>query len=102
MAYRSSKLGAAVGWKFNHQPGMCTSDGTLTDWPTLPWPTDLEQAQIVSDYEAYLVTNQAKDDALQVYLDSTGGKVAKAIIGVLVDKGVCTVAEVRAKYRSLV
>ena len=100
MAYRNSKLAMALGWKFNHQPGMTTSDGSLTGFPGA-WPTDAEQAQIVSDFETYVGSSQAKDDELQVFLESAGGKVVKAMALVLIDKGVCTLAEIRAKYRSL-
>ena len=101
MAYRSHQLAPALGWKFPGLQGVTTSDHYLNGWPTLPWPTDAEQAQYVSDYQSYLASNQAKDDDLQTFLDSAGGKVVKAIALVLVDKGVCTLAEIRAKYRSL-
>ena len=100
MAYQSKFLASAIGWKFNHQPGMTTSDGCLTSFPGV-WPTEAEQAQIVTDYQTYVVSNQAKDDDLQAFLDSTGGKVVKAIALVLIEKGMCTLAEIRAKYRSL-
>lgn len=101
MAYQHPRLAVALGWKSNHQPGMCTSDGALTAWPTKPWPTEAEQAQIVAEYEAYLSSPLAKDDDLQRFLDSTGGKVARTIVGVLIDKGVCTMAEIQTKYRGI-
>lgn len=101
MAYRHPQLANALGWKFNHQHGIRTSDGWLTDWPTQPWPTEVELAQYVAEYETYLASAQSKDDELQTFLDSVGGKVAKAIAGVLIDKGICTMAELKAKYRSL-
>ena len=42
-----------------------------------------------------------KDVALQTFLDSTGGKVVKAIALVGIDKGLWTLAELKTKYRSL-
>ena len=103
MSYQDKRLGFALGWKYNHAPGIHTSNGSITEWPQIlgARPTDGEQAQCVADYEAYLASAQAKDDTLQQFLDSTGGKVAKTIAGVLIDKGICTMAELRAKYRSL-
>lgn len=103
MAYQHYKLAVALGWKYSHAPGICTSDGWLTAWPDAlgPMPDDLALAQCVTDYSAYMLSNQCKDDELQCYLDSIGGKVAKAITGVLIDKGVCTMTELKQKYRSL-
>ena len=101
MAYQSRKLALALAWKYKDLAGITTADGTLNGWPTMPWPTDAEQAQVVAEYEAYVASTQCKDDELQVFLDSAGGKVVKAIALVLIDKGVCTLAELRAKYRSL-
>jgi hypothetical protein len=42
-----------------------------------------------------------RDAALQSFLDSPGGSVVKAIVTALVKKGVVTLAEIRAEYRSL-
>lgn len=46
-------------------------------------------------------TNAERDTELQSFLDSPGGKAVKAIALVLIDKGVCTLADLRTKYRSL-
>lgn len=43
----------------------------------------------------------SKDTELQDFLDSAGGKVAKALATVLIQKGVCTLAELRTIYRGL-
>lgn len=100
MAYQHPRLAVALGWKFNHQQGMCTSDGALTAWPEKVWPTDDEQAQMVAEYETYVASAQAQHDVLQRALDSPSGQVVKALLGVLVDKGICTIADIQAKYRS--
>lgn len=42
-----------------------------------------------------------KDAALQEFLESAGGKAFKAMLLVGVDKGHWTLAELRAKYRTL-
>lgn len=103
MMYRHPLLGYAIGWKFNHQPGMSTVDGGLTQWPASlgAWPSDVQQAQWVSEYEAYLASAQCQDDALQAFLDSHGGKAVKALALVGMEKGLWTLAELKAKYRSL-
>ena len=103
MAYEHSRLAAAIGRKFNHEPGMSTSNGCLTQWPAIlgTWPTDAQLAQWVAEYEAYLASAQCKDDELQVFLESIDGKVSKALAGMLIDKGICTMMELKQKYRSL-
>ena len=101
MSYRHPKLGMAIGWKWNHQPGMSTSDGYLAGWPMEPWPTDQDLAQWMAEYEAYLLSNQCKDDELQTFLDSKPGKAVKALALVMIENGACTLAELKTKYRSL-
>ena len=101
MSYQHRKLGIALGWKWNQQPGMSTEDGSLSGWPTEPWPTDQELAQWVGEYETYLVSTQYQDDELQAYLDSLAGKVVKTIATVLIDKGLCTMNDLKQTYRSL-
>lgn len=49
-------LGAALGWKYDNTPGICTVDGVLTAWPDAlgPAPDEAAQAAIVAEYEDYL------------------------------------------------
>ena len=103
MAYQHPDLCFALAWKHNFAQGIVVSGGSLSEWPAALGvvPTDVEQAQAVADYAAYRASAQAKDDTLQQFLDSAGGKVAKTLAGVLIDKGICTMAELKAKYRSL-
>ena len=28
-----TNISGVIGWKFNHQPGMCTKDGIITEFP---------------------------------------------------------------------
>lgn len=46
-------------------------------------------------------TSAEKDGDLQAFLDSTGGKVVKAVVTVLIQKGVCTLADIRSVYRNV-
>ena len=103
MAYQYRRLGAVLGWKFNDEPGLTTADGWLTGWPdTLgPSPTDAQLAQWVTEYETYLASAQCKDDELMRFLATNGGKAVKAVALIGVDKGLWTLADLKAKYRSL-
>lgn len=93
-----------IGWKFNHQPGMAckTIDGVVTvvEFPG-GIPTQAEQDAWTAEYLAYKGSVAEKDDDLQAFLDSTAGKVMKSLFLVGVDKGLWTLADVRAKYRGL-
>ena len=103
MSYRASNLGSALGWKHNHVSGIGTVDGELTEWPLSlgTWPTEAQQAQWVGEYEAYQASTQYQDDELMKWLGSNSGKKVKAIALLGVDKGLWTLAELKAKYRSL-
>lgn len=60
-------IGEAMGWKYDHKPGIETKDNKLTKWPiTLGTkPTKQEVDVIVSEYETY----KQKADALTVTED---------------------------------
>lgn len=50
-----SNLGEALGWKYNHEPGICTSDGVITEWPQAalgPEPDSDAQQTIMAEYNA--------------------------------------------------
>ena len=51
-------LGAALGWKYDNAPGICTVDGVLTKWPEALGlePGETEQATIVAEYEDLLAS----------------------------------------------
>lgn len=101
MAFSHPLLAPALSWKHNDLPGMSTAGGELIGWPMEPWPTDTQLSQWVSEYLTYLTSPQAKDDELQKFLDSTGGKAIKTIALIGIDKGLWTLADLRTKYRSL-
>ena len=52
-----SNIGAVIGWKFDHQSGMCTSDGVITAFPN-GIPTQADQDTWTAEYEAHLATTE--------------------------------------------
>lgn len=56
-----SNIGAVIGWKFNHQSGMSTSDGIITAFPN-GIPTQAEQDKWTAEYEAHLTATQYQRD----------------------------------------
>lgn len=64
MSYQHPILGEALGWKYNHVPGICTRGGELTSWPIVELgvaPDDTAQALAVSQYEAFLAAAQSRE-----------------------------------------
>jgi hypothetical protein len=49
----SNQIGAAIGWKFNHQEGMDTVGGKITKFPG-GIPSDEDQAKWLKEYEDHL------------------------------------------------
>ena len=49
-----SNIGAVIGWKFNHQAGMATVDGVITEFPG-GIPSQSDQDTWTVEYEAYKV-----------------------------------------------
>lgn len=50
-----SNLALALGWKFNHEPGIRTDDGILTQWPESalgPEPDSAALQTIMGEYNA--------------------------------------------------
>jgi len=48
-------ISAVIGWKFNHQSGMTTNGGVITEFPGgIPSATD--QATWTTEYESYLAS----------------------------------------------
>jgi len=46
-------IGTVIGWKFNHQAGMATVDGVITEFPN-GIPSQADQDLWTQEYEAYL------------------------------------------------
>ena len=45
-----------IGWKHNHQAGMCTEEGVITDFPG-GIPSQADQDTWTTEYEAYVAAN---------------------------------------------
>ena len=50
-----SNIGEVIGWKHNHQAGMCTADGVITEFPG-GIPSAEDQATWTTQYESYLAS----------------------------------------------
>ena len=53
-------IGIVIGWKFNHQEGMCTRDGVITKFPN-GIPSQADQDKWTKEYEDYVLANAYKD-----------------------------------------
>ena len=53
-------LGAALGWKYNHKPGIRTKGDKIIGWPKSlgTKPAKAEQAIIIAEYKTYLTASQ--------------------------------------------
>ena len=51
-----SNIAEVIGWKHNHQAGMSTADGVITEFPGGIIPSQKEQAQWTTEYESYLAS----------------------------------------------
>ena len=54
-----SNIGTVIGWKHNHQAGMSTVDGVITEFPG-GIPSQAEQDTWTAEYEAYVAANVYK------------------------------------------
>ena len=55
-----SDIGAVIGWKFNHQEGMETRDGVITNFPN-GIPSQADQDKWTKEYEEYISANAYKE-----------------------------------------
>lgn len=53
-------IGAVIGWKFNHQEGMTTRDGIITEFPD-SIPSQADQDKWTKEYEEYVSANAYKE-----------------------------------------
>jgi len=59
-------IGAVIGWKHNHQAGMSTRDGVITEFPG-GIPSQEDQDKWTKEYEAYLLTIAYVDSRKKEY-----------------------------------
>ena len=48
-------IASVIGWKHNHQTGMCTADGVITEFPG-GIPSQADQDKWTKEYESYLAS----------------------------------------------
>ncbi len=65
------------------------------------WQTDPLNPAVCWRLKTAAEMTAEKDGELQAHLDSVAGKIDRAIINVLISKGVFTLAELRTAYRAL-
>ena len=67
-----TNIGEVIGWKFNHQSGMSTQDGVITEFPN-GIPSQADQDKWTKEYEdhmasiAYKVKRKAEYDKLNQF-----------------------------------
>ena len=62
-----STIGEVIGWKFNHQAGMSTVDGVITEFPDAPFPSAEDLATWTTEYEAHLAAVAYVDARVSAY-----------------------------------
>ena len=53
-------IAIVIGWKFNHQSGMSTRDGVITEFPN-GIPSQADQDKWTKEYEDYVLANAYKE-----------------------------------------
>ena len=61
-------IGTVIGWKFNHQSGMATRDGVITEFPS-GIPSQADQDKWTKEYEEHLASTKYKQDRAADYPD---------------------------------
>jgi hypothetical protein len=61
-----TNIGAVIGWKHNHQAGMSTFDGVITEFPG-GIPSQEDQDKWTKEYEAYLLSIAYVDSRKEEY-----------------------------------
>ena len=59
-------ISAVIGWKFNHQSGMSTRDGVITEFPN-GIPSQADQDKWTKEYEEYVLANAYKEKRKEEY-----------------------------------
>jgi len=59
-------IGTVIGWKFNHQSGMVTRDGVITEFPD-GIPSQSDQDKWTKEYEEYVSANAYKEKRKEEY-----------------------------------
>lgn len=92
-----AEVGEALGWKYNHAPGIATRAERLTAWPGSlgPWPTARQIEAIVAEYRAAM-EEEAAEKALDMDAEETA-RTLEELTAVLIETGQLPRAKVPAK-----
>ncbi len=65
-----SDLGAILGWKHNHEPGIRTKGDTIVEWPVSlgKFPDQADIDLWTTEYEAFLVTEASEKQDVKTTL----------------------------------
>ena len=66
MATQLDNIGDIIGWKFNHQEGMTTVDGVITEFPD-GIPSDEDIATWKKEYDAHVVATAYVQKRVDAY-----------------------------------
>ena len=71
-----TNIGAVIGWKFNHQPGMSTRDNVITEFPgSIPSQSDQDKwtaeylLQFPEGFDEWKESMQETDFGMPRYLE---------------------------------
>ncbi len=93
-------LGAILGWKHNHEPGITTADGILMNWPATlgPRPTQVQIDQWTVEYVAAVADGTIAESEAVNRFDTPEFKDLKALALVVADLMLITPAEMKVKF----
>jgi hypothetical protein len=80
-----SNIAEVIGWKHNHQAGMSTSDGVITDFPG-GIPSQSDQDTWTAEYEAHLVATAYIQKRVDAYAE-LGEQLDQLYHDMAADKG---------------
>ncbi len=93
-----TNIGEVIGWKFDHQSGMSTRDGVITEFPN-GIPSQADQDTWTKEYEAHIASTQYQRDRqpeyppMENYLDGIVKKDKKQV-----DQYIADCLAVKARY----
>lgn len=66
-----TNLGAALGWKFNHAPGISTVGENITEWPVILGnePEGTEITNILEEYDLHILLTDRLNDVSVLFKD---------------------------------
>jgi len=71
-----TSIAEVIGWKFNHQPGMTTKDGVITELPG-DTPSQADQDKWTAEYKTW---KAAMDEILRLEGLETPRRLAESVL----------------------